>query len=51
MNEKLHRKIDIPPKEKEVIQELERMLDDLVTEIIITDEQNLKMKKFKGSSD
>jgi hypothetical protein len=50
MNEKLHRKIDIPPKEKEVIQELERMLDDLVTEII-TDEQNLKMKKSKGSSD
>ena len=51
MNEKVHRKIEIPPKGKEVIQELEKMLDDLVIEIIIMGEKNLKMKKSKGSSD
>jgi len=51
MDEKVHRKIGIPPKRKEVIQELERMLDDLITEIIAMEEQNLKMKKSKGSLD
>jgi len=51
MNEKVHRKIEIPRKGKEVIQELERMLDDLVIEIIIMGEKNLKMKKSKESSD
>jgi hypothetical protein len=51
MNEKVHRKIEIPPKGKEVIQELEKMLDDLITEIIAMEEQNLKMKKSKESSD
>ena len=50
-NEKVHRKIGIPRKRKEVIQELERMLDDLVMKIIILGEKNLKMKKSKGSSD
>jgi hypothetical protein len=49
MNEKVHRKIEIPPKEKEVIQELERILDDLVVEIITMKGLNLEMKKIKGS--
>ena len=51
MNEKVHRKIEIPPKGKEVIQELEKMLDDLITEIIAMEEQILIMKKSKESSD
>jgi hypothetical protein len=51
MNGKVHRKIGIPPKRKEVIQELEKMLDDLITEIIAMEEQNLKMKKSKRSLD
>ena len=51
MNEKVHRKIGIPTKRKEVIQELGRMLDDLVIKIIIMGEKNLRMKKSKESSD
>ena len=51
MNEKVHRTIGIPPKRTEVIQELERMLDDLVIKITIMGEKNSKMKKSKGSSD
>ena len=48
MNEKVHRKIAIPTKEKGVIQKLERMLDDLITEIIALEEQNLELKKLGG---
>ena len=51
MNEKVHRKIEIPPKGKEVIQELEKNLDDLITEILAMEDNNLKMKKSKESSD